>query len=140
MARRKKMELPKTELNITSMMDLVLNLLMFFVLLSNFAMAELPMMNPPAPLESRAQPSEATDKVAINILPVLENGVATGRAAAYKFGVDELATTDTDGLIQRLAFERAKSEKNKSELTIDLRADEGLTYEAVQPVMAAIKT
>ena len=69
MARRKKTELPKPELNITSMMDLVLNLLTFFVLCSNFAMAELPFLEPPAPTKSKARPSDTPNKVTVNIIP-----------------------------------------------------------------------
>ena len=149
MAKRKKTELPKAELNSTSLMDLVLNLLMFFVLLANFSMAELPPMTPPNPLSSEARPSIEPDKVTVNIIPELDaSGQPTGAARAIKFGSNqELAPQETARLTQLLAYEREKSlrdvkEKDRSTargVTVDLRADQALRYDQVQPVMAAIQ-
>jgi biopolymer transport protein ExbD len=149
MAKRKRTELPKPELNITSMMDLVLNLLMFFVLLANFAMAELPAMTPPKPLGSQARASTEPDKVTVNIIPEKDaSGRVTGAAKGIKFGsAQELLPTETGKLTQLLIFERQKSLKAVKEkdraaargVTVDLRADEGLRYDQVQPIMAAIQ-
>ena len=135
--RKKKVDLPKTELNITSMMDLVLNLLMFFVLLSNFTLAELPALSPPQPTQSRARRSEAPNKVTVNIVPEGE----TGRARLVKVGTTEIvpAPGAGGGLVIPGLEGLLQHELNiDKEVEIDLRADKSLNYDQVQPVMAAI--
>lgn len=135
MARRKKSELPKAELNITSMMDLVLNLLMFFVLVSNFAMAELPSMQPPKPNKSLARNIETSDKIVLNVIPEMIDRKPTGNASRIKFGANqEIIPSETGKLVEFLATEKNKS----ANVTIDLRADRALRYDQIQPVMAAI--
>jgi biopolymer transport protein ExbD len=140
MARRKKLELPKAELNITSMMDLVLNLLTFFVLVSNFAAAELPSeIQPPQPLESRALSASSTDKITLNIIP---SNDGSGAAKEIKFGGYEAIPLPSDysKLREQIAAEIHKSQENKSELHIDLRAHRDLNYDQVSPVMNVLKT
>lgn len=134
MARRKKADLPKTELNITSMMDLVLNLLAFFVLTSNFALAELPKVEIPAPTgASQARANEKPDKVVVSVVSEESN---PGNAVMVKVGSsNELPAGDTSGRLgQLLAAEKAKSK----DVAIDLRADKRLRYDQVAPVMKAI--
>jgi biopolymer transport protein ExbD len=140
MARRKKLELPKPELNITSMMDLVLNLLTFFVLVSNFSAAELPPeIEPPNPLESRALAAASTDKITLNIIPRADG---SGAAKEIKLGSYEPIPMPADysKLSQQLQAEIAKSKDNKSELHVDLRAHKDLNYEEISPVMNVLKS
>ncbi len=140
MARRKKIEMPKPELNITSMMDLVLNLLTFFVLVSNFAAAELPPMEPPNPEHSKLpSPREAANAVTVNILPFYnEHGLANGDGlcSGIKFGATEqYAAGYSDQLREALAKEVRKSK----DVQINIRADRTLRYDQISPVMRAIK-
>jgi biopolymer transport protein ExbD len=128
---RKKTELPKTELNITSMMDLVLNLLTFFVLVSNFAAAELPGLEPPDPADSRARASEAPNKFTINVIP---DPREPSKAQWVQVGVEKLDPHDTIALVDKLRREV----KISANVEVDLRADKALRYQEVQPVMAAI--
>jgi biopolymer transport protein ExbD len=139
MARRKKIELPKPELNITSMMDLVLNLLMFFVLVSNFSAAELPPeIQPPQPLESQALSAAAADKITLNIIPRTDG---SGAAKEIKLGSYEPIPlpSDYNKLREQLATEIQKSKDHKSELSVDLRVDRNLNYDQVSPVMNVLK-
>lgn len=149
MAKRKKATLPKTELNITSMMDLVLNLLMFFVLVANFSSAELPAIEPPAPKTSAARKDVPRENnVAVSLVPELDaQKKSTGVVKMIKVGASaELLPTEQDRLLQLLQEVKAsntaandkKKEKDKTEVAIDLRADKSLPYEQVQPVMKAI--
>ncbi len=128
---RKKTQLPRPELNITSMMDLVLNLLTFFVLVSNFAAAELPGLTPPDPDDSRARVSEAANKFTINVIPDPRD---TGRAQWVQVGVEKLDPRDTIALVDKLRREV----KISPNVEVNLRADRALRYQEVQPVMAAI--
>ncbi len=128
---KKRATLPKPELNITSMMDLVLNLLTFFVLVSNFAVAELPPLEPPRPTDSRARASEAANRFTINIIPERAN---PQRAEWVQVGVEKIAPTATDRVSELLR----KEVRISPNVEVDLRADKSLTYDQVQPVMAAI--
>jgi biopolymer transport protein ExbD len=142
MARRKKLELPKPELNITSMMDLVLNLLTFFVLVSNFSAAELPQdIKPPKPLESRALSAASTDKITLNIVPINATD-QSGVAKEIKFGAYDPIPLPTDyvKLREQIAAELHKSKENKSDLHVDLRAHRDLNYDQISPIMNVLKT
>ena len=149
MAKRKKASLPKTELNITSMMDLVLNLLMFFVLVANFSSAELPAIEPPAPKTSAARKDVPRENnVAVSLVPQLdEKKNSTGIVKMIKVGASaELLPTEQDRLAQLLRevydnnvkLNEKKRANERTEVAIDLRADKSLPYEQVQPVMKAI--
>jgi hypothetical protein len=48
MARKMK-ERPRMDLNLTSMMDVSFQLIIFFILITNFAAADLPELDPPDP-------------------------------------------------------------------------------------------
>ena len=141
MARRKKIEMPKPELNITSMMDLVLNLLTFFVLVSNFAAASLPQLSPPDPAHSKAVPEDSPNMVTLNIVPYLENDGSPspgheGMAKEYKFGAAEVIPTTAMG---ELAVALAKEIQKSKDVQINLRADKSLRYDQISPVMRVIK-
>ncbi len=130
MARRKKAQLVKPELNITSMMDLVLNLLTFFVLTSNFAMAELPSLQIPNPSHSTARANQQPNKVVVSILADGDNGAA----GFIKMGIYDLQPSDLGRLATLLEIEKKKS----PDVTVDLRADKRLRYDQVAPVLAVI--
>ena len=142
MARRKKLDMPKPELNITSMMDLVLNLLTFFVLVSNFAAASLPQLNPPDPAHSKAVTEESPNMVTLNIIPYLEaDGTPSpgheGIAKEYKFGASEVIPTSNIG---ELGAALTKEIQKSKDVQINLRADRSLHYDQISPVMALIKS
>ena len=120
MPRRKKTELPKAELNITSMMDLVLNLLMFFVLTSNFAMAELPSLEPPTFANSKARAVDRSNQVTVSLVADKVGEKPTGRAAKVKVGTFEMLPTEMGALSDHLAKEKAKD----AEVTIEGRVSE----------------
>ncbi|MCX5659346.1 MAG: biopolymer transporter ExbD [Planctomycetota bacterium] len=132
MPKRKKADLPRTELNITSMMDLVLNLLMFFVLTSNFALAELPKVEiPELGAGSQARANEKPDKIVVSVVAEGDSG----NAVQIKVGSsNEVAPGDYGRLTQLLLVEKTRSK----DVAIDLRADKRLHYESVAPIMKAI--
>jgi len=131
MARKKKVELPKAELNITAMMDLVLNLLTFFVLVSNFAMAELPPMETPDPIKSAARAEQVANKVVVNLIPDGNGGVRWLKVGS----IENLIPTDIPAFTAALAREKGIDK----DVQIDFRADRNIRYEFVAPVMKVIK-
>jgi biopolymer transport protein ExbD len=66
---RRHLKSTRPELNITSMLDVVLNLVFFFLLITNFAAAERVPMNVPSFSDSLAKEPTEPDKVVINVLP-----------------------------------------------------------------------
>ena len=129
--KKKKTVLPRPELNLTAMMDLVLNLVLFFVLISNFSSVSNPPMSLPKPDKSKAQNSEAPNKVVLNIVPT---DATSGMAQEVVFGVEHIPPGQYSKLSQLLADEAKKS----PDVVVDLRADRSLHYSEVAPVMKAI--
>lgn len=129
--KKKKTELPRPELNLTAMMDLVLNLIMFFVLISNFSAASNPPLELPKPDKSLAKVNESPDKVVLNVVPADAN---SGIAQEVVFGIEHISPGDYAKLSAMLAEEVKKS----PEVVVDLRADRSLHYTEVAQVMKAI--
>jgi biopolymer transport protein ExbD len=133
-----KASLPRPELNITAMMDLVLNLIAFFVLISNFATNALPTeIEPPHPERSLAKPVLGANRVTVNIVPAVDGhdkSTKNGLAMEVVVGDNKCGPAD-HAEIKRLL---TKETKNDPTVQVDLRADKGLFYNQVQPVMEAI--
>lgn len=129
--RRKKATLPRPELNITAMMDLVLNLEMFFVMVSNFALASLPLMTPPTPDDSLAKNSGTPDKVIVNLVPSENNPSLIGKAV---LGSEAVPGGEYERVTQLVGNEM----KISPGVEIHLRADKSLLYSEVEPYMMAI--
>ena len=136
MAKRKKVFLPKPELNITAMMDLVLNLITFFALVANFSSQSLPKLDPPKPDGSKAAKSAATDRITINILT--DTALGNGTASEIVFGITKIPMADSARITAMLEDMLARQKKTSDNVEIDLRADKNLRYDQVQPVMLAI--
>lgn len=129
MGKKKKIELPRPELNITAMMDLVLNLITFFVLVSNFASASLPLIEPPAPEDSLARATDSQDRIVIS-LEVTDKD--SGLAKRIVAGGKEIGPADGKQLLDFLIKEVKVSDK----VEVDLRVDKNVRYDQVQPVLA----
>lgn len=129
--RRNRARLPRPELNITSMMDLVLNLEMFFVMVSNFAAAALPLMQPPEPTNSLGQDTESPNKVLINLVP---DEFEPTRVKEAVIGVEKIEPGDFTRLTELVQKEVAIDK----DVEIHLRADKGLRYDEVEPYLVAI--
>ncbi len=131
MARRRKVDLPRPELNITAMMDLVLNLITFFVLVANFASETLPNIQMPAPDHSVAHATEAQRRLAVT---VESDPADPSKALRIQVGLDKFKPTDLKDITALL---RAQVQKAPG-LQVDLRGDKRLRYDQVSLVMQAI--
>jgi len=158
--KHKKPQRRELDLNMTSMLDIVFQLIIFFILVTNFAAADLPPLEPPDPLESKARKIEEKPRI-VNIVPVMERrpdpqtgvprDVSTGRASHVvafdksfvipgytpKLPTGE-KTFPLDHLIELLSTEREQREENGEPMTVDLRVDKSLPYDQVAPIMRAI--
>ncbi|MBI1371080.1 MAG: hypothetical protein GC162_20820 [Planctomycetes bacterium] len=117
-------------LNLTSMMDIVFQLIIFFLLISNFAAAELPKLEPPYLDKPVVIDKKDRKKVIVNVIP---EGT-TGQVKNLRVGGTDVAPGNYSVLTGLLQAEKDKD----PEIEIDLRADGSVNYENVQPVMNAI--
>ena len=128
---RKHRESAKIELNLTSMMDVVFQLIIFFLLVNNMSSAELPKLETPEPLESKAYMLPDRQSVTVNVIPPDEGANV---ARSVRVGVKDILPGNYGELTQLL---KAEVEKNP-DIEVDLRADKSIHYLHVQPVMNAI--
>lgn len=119
------------ELNLTSMLDVIFQLIIFFLLVSNMSSAELPKLDPPAPMQSQAQDSGERSRVIINLIPAQNKA---GGIKSVRVGQEDILPGNFGRLTQMLQAEQAEN----PEIQVDLRADLSVNYKEVQPVMTAI--
>jgi biopolymer transport protein ExbD len=130
MARKHEVEKQHVSLNLTSMMDIVFQLIIFFLLVTNFTSAELPDLKPPELEHSEAVEVDGRDKLVINIIP----DSTTGMAKAVQVGMQKIPPGAYNQLTDIVSAVKA----DRPDVEIDLRADASTNYENVQPVMNAI--
>jgi len=130
MAKRHVVEKQEVGLNLTSMMDIVFQLIIFFLLVTNFTSAELPELEPPTPDDSQAHEIEGRDKMVVNIVP----DATSGMAKHLQIGSRKILP----GAYNELTAAIEREKEKRPDLQIDLRADATINYEQVQPVMNAI--
>lgn len=131
MARVKKVDLPRPELNLTAMMDLVLNLITFFVLVANFAVNSLPEIEPPNPEKSAAKVEENPNRIVVSILA---NPTIKGRAGEMNVSGRKIVEGDLAGLVTVIENEV----KISNSVEVYLRADKSIRYEDIEPIMLAV--
>lgn len=128
---RKQLQPAKVQLNLTSMMDVVFLLMVFFLLVTNFASATLPPLEVPDPDSSKAHDQEKSDRIVVNVIPDPDT---LQYAKSVRVGHQDIAADAYGQLTEML-----KTEKEKNELVeVNLRADRHLRYDQVQTVMQAI--
>lgn len=136
------------ELNMTSMLDVVFLLIIFFILVTNFSAADLPPLQPPDPTESTARKEENQVTRTVNIVPV--TNVVTrdgkqvtemiGQASHIKaFGEDvPLSGAGYQRLTDLLVTEKERQAEQEKEMIVDLRVHKTIPFKQVQPIMRAV--
>jgi biopolymer transport protein ExbD len=119
------------ELNLTSMMDVVFQLIIFFILVTNFAAADLPDMEPPAPEHSKARMLENVITRVINIVPDLTHQ----GFAKYILIADKEIPIVRHAEVTSLLIEE---KQRVPALQVSLRVDRRVRFDQVEPVMRAI--
>jgi biopolymer transport protein ExbD len=131
MSKFKKKPAGPMELNLTAMMDVTFQLIIFFLLVNNMSAAELPKLEPPHPNKSVAQEPRERSRVVINVIPVSKGSSAV---KSLRVGQANIAAGNYGELTQLLDREKAANPA----IEVDLRADRNIHYTEVQPVMNAI--
>lgn len=120
----------KADLDLTPMLDLVFQLIVFFLLVTNFSSAQLPEMEPPDPESSEASTTPDRKRLIINVMP--DDG--TGAVRSIQVGIQRIEAGDYGELTRLIEEERDRAE----EIEVDLRADSSIEYGNMRPIMNAI--
>ncbi len=133
----------KPEMNMTPLIDVTFQLIIFFMLVNNVASSEnIPMFVPKLEDPKTRDLGEIT-KVVVNIAPAPFTGMAresqplnhSGTAQFVQIGaLERIPLSNVQAITDSLKVEKAKDPK----VEVLLRADAALFYDQVQPVMDAI--
>jgi biopolymer transport protein ExbD len=135
MARSRKKDSGKVDLNLTSMLDVVFQLIIFFLLVTNFTSAELPKLA--VPVADRSKLILDRKKITVNVIPQTNtegNATGSGQAQHVRVGSEDIPPQDYGRLTLMLKTEVELNEH----IEVDLRADQSIHYDQMQPVMNAI--
>lgn len=139
----KRVQSVRPELNITSMLDVVFNLITFFILITNFAAASLPQLTPPEPDKSVASQPTEKNTVTINVLPYPKEQGKKGEPYQIKFGMSTFGAEDLENrnskcektLVEFLGKEITASK----DVAITLRVDRDIKYAYVEKIILVIR-
>ncbi len=129
--------------NMTPMIDCVFQLLIFFMLTTQMASADFVNMKVPKPDLSQAKKPVEENKAVVNVVPYSESeikkdSIRKGLAKEYKLGSLFIAKNNMEGLVNELEKARRTS-KNPKEFVVELRADQSIRYNQIEPVLRAMQ-
>ncbi len=141
--KTKRREPSPIQLNMTSMMDIVFQLIIFFILVTNFTTAELPELVPPAPEEPQAEITGKRKRIVVNIVPPRKQSDTSkfdesGDVGELRVGISRIKTNEYEKLTALIEKEKKFADDEGKKLEVDLRSDFRIHYVNVQPVMKAI--
>ncbi len=119
------------QVNMTSMVDIVFLLIIFFVLVSQFISADNILVELPEPDKSLAKAVELPDRVVLNCRNA---GSTPGGKPSVQYLLGPISIETTAELEQRL---RAVKEA-RPDVQVLLRADRNVTYNGVRAAMQAV--
>jgi len=137
--------------NMTPMIDCTFQLIIFFILTTQLASQEYVRIELPKPDRNVAKEYEL-NKVVVNVVPhtdaeIDEDETLRGLAREYRISVDRFDKKDIDGLIARLIQFRRQAESSEAgegkagsgAFTVELRADRGIYFQEIEPVLQALQ-
>ena len=137
----------RVEFNMTPMIDVTFQLIIFFILAGQVASAELVQMKVPRPTESQALPENAIVKNRVIINIVSKAGVEkedadpflAGQAKEYRAAGKAFEAGDKEGLQELLEmyYNRWMQDHPGSEFFVEIRADHRVRYGHVEPALLA---
>ena len=129
--------------NMTPMIDCVFQLLIFFMLTTQMASADFVNMRVPKPDLSQARKPVEENKAVVNVVPFSQTEIKAdsakkGMAKEYKLGSLVIATNNLENLVTELKNAKRTS-KDPKEFVVELRADQSIRYDHIEPVLQAMQ-
>lgn len=128
-------------MNMTPMIDVTFQLIIFFMLVNNIIGEEAVEMIVPKLDDPKTYEMGEKDRVTVNVAPQSYDAARKvgdlnipGEAASVKVGLMNYGLDEMEAVTEALRQAKAQNEK----VEVLLRADSGLYYDEVQPVMQAI--
>ncbi|MFP4106473.1 MAG: ExbD/TolR family protein [Phycisphaerae bacterium] len=140
-------------MNMTPMIDVTFQLIIFFILVGQMASDEFLKLSPPHPDRSQAERQDelvVADRVIVNVSSAAEEAMADpdtaedpnrtmSRAEQYKVGTAEAFAVSNQAqlktLLREAMMEWKGKGKKKEDLTLQIRADWRVSFQYVQPVL-----
>lgn len=140
MAKRHQPPKQDVSLNLTSLLDVIFQLIVFFLLVTNFTSLELPEMKPPEPDNSQARETQRRERIVVNVMPEATSGRVKGVRVGSTRNIPPGNYGQLTALLEQEKEKKGSPDSDNPEdrLQVDLRADTTVHYENVQPVMNAI--
>ena len=130
--------------NMTPMIDVTFQLIIFFILAGQMASQELAQLKLHKPHESQAIPDEEVNvhRVVVNIVSAVEgksdeeaNVIMAAQAKEYRIGPMKIAAGNTELLTNELKTRRDAAKTD--EFYVEIRSDYRVCFAQVRPVMMA---
>lgn len=146
---KKKIDTSVGAFNMTPMIDVTFQLIIFFILAGSMASAELAQLIVPELHKSQAQKPEdmPTNRVIVNIvsfgkIDTKEKDPAASQAKEIQIGTKKFLPNQRDLIVAEMKTARARYRdqappKEKDTFFIEIRADYRVAYSEVHPVMEA---
>ena len=129
------------EMNMTPMIDIVFQLIVFFMLVNNIISDENAVMIVPELENPITHELGRENRITVNLVPQsydlgrqINDLNIPGEAKEVMVGLEVYSLEDMQGVTESLKEAKAQNE----DIEVLLRADSGLYYDEVQPVMQAI--
>ena len=132
----------KAEMDITPLIDVTFQLIIFFMLVNNIVAEESVEMIVPELTDPKTYELLDVDKITVNLVPTpYDRSTRVGDplanpmdVVAIRVGITDFAPGDLEGVTNLLKSGRAEND----EMEVVLRADAAFRYADVAPVMSAI--
>lgn len=131
MSRRRAYNPPKIQPNLTSMVDVVFILIVFFMLISQINKEQVVDLVLPTLRASTAEPLPAEARVVVNVMPKAQSA-----GGAYRVGLRSYDATP-EGIAAIAGALRAARGRDPS-VRVMVRASRDEPYERVHPVLQAV--
>jgi biopolymer transport protein ExbD len=146
MARNRHRARPsgQVDFNTTPMIDVTFLLIVFFLVAGRIASSSLAELDVPKPHRSQAIPTDKVkvEKVIVNVLLAKSedgqvNPALAGEASHYEISRVKIDLDDTETLVAELKKRRSQSTAGEENFFVEIRADAGVNFGDVEPVLWA---
>jgi biopolymer transport protein ExbD len=148
MARRRRQEGDAVDVNLTPMIDVTFQLIIFFILTAQIASEELAKLKTHKPYNSQATAEEDVqdmpNKVIVNVVnrygdkDKQRDPYLASQPEYYQVGITRVEVGDVETLSNLMKNRKASAKaKGYKEFFVEIRADKDIAYGSMEPVMRA---